>query len=84
MITWGISANSHNAAVAVFLDEKLAFASETERFSKIKNDGNLDESMVRYLKTNYGEPDQVCWYENPWLKTARQVGGSLEKQRRQL
>lgn len=73
MITWGISANSHNAAVAVFLDEKLAFASETERFSKIKNDGNLDESMVRYLKTNYGEPDQVCWYENPWLKTARQL-----------
>jgi carbamoyltransferase len=73
MITWGISANSHNAALAVFVDEKLAFASETERFSGIKNDPHLNESIVEYARNRYGDPDQVCWYENPWLKTARQL-----------
>ena len=73
MITWGISANSHNAALAVFLDEKLAFASETERFSRVKNDGDLNLSLVRYAEDKYGEPDRIIWYENPWLKTARQL-----------
>ena len=38
MIKWGISAGSHDAALAVVDDEKILFASHTERFSKIKND----------------------------------------------
>jgi len=74
MISWGISANSHDAAVAVFFDEKLVFASHSERFSKIKNDADLPNSMINYLKERWGGmPDQVFWYENPWLKTLRQL-----------
>jgi carbamoyltransferase len=74
MITWGISANSHDAALAVFCDEKLAFASHSERFSKIKNDRNLCKELVDYASNNfYGMPDRVIWYENPYLKTARQL-----------
>ena len=73
MITWGISANSHNAAVAVFLDEKLVFASESERFSKIKNDPDLHPALINHIKDKYGSPDLVCWYEKPWLKTLRQL-----------
>jgi carbamoyltransferase len=72
MITWGISANSHNAALAVFDDDQLVFASESERFSKQKNDPNLDRSLIAYAK-QYGDPDLVCWYENPWTKTLRQL-----------
>ena len=72
MITWGISANSHDAALAVFLDEKLAFASHSERFSKKKNDRDLNHTLVGYARQKYGDPDQVYWYENPYLKTARQ------------
>ena len=71
MITWGISANSHNAALAVFENSRLVFASESERFSKKKNDGNLDPSLIEHAG-KYGEPDKICWYENPWLKTLRQ------------
>lgn len=71
MISWGISANSHDAALAVFLDEKLVFASESERFSGIKNDPNLCDRLIQYAK-KFGEPDVVYWYEKPWLKTARQ------------
>jgi carbamoyltransferase len=73
MITWGISANSHDAAIAVFDGSRLLFASQSERFSKIKNDPNLDKGMVAYLKRMFGEPKQICWYENPYMKTFRQL-----------
>ena len=46
MITWGISAASHNAALAVFDDDTLMFASESERFSGIKNDPDLNKELV--------------------------------------
>ena len=72
MISWGISANSHDAALAVFVNEKLVFASHSERFSGIKNDRDLCDSLVQYAR-QWGEPDQVYWYENPYLKTARQL-----------
>jgi carbamoyltransferase len=72
MITWGISAASHNAALAVFNNDKLVFASESERFSKLKNDLDLSYELIEYART-FGEPELVCWYERPWLKTLRQL-----------
>jgi carbamoyltransferase len=72
MITWGISAASHNAALAVFRDDTLIFASESERFSGVKNDPDLDQKLVDHART-LGDPDLVCWYERPWLKTLRQL-----------
>ena len=72
MITWGISANSHNAAVAVFDDQRLIFASETERWSRIKNDPDLDNDLIKHLFDLNLVPDQILWYEKPMLKTARQ------------
>jgi carbamoyltransferase len=72
MITWGISAASHNAALAVFDNDKLVFASESERFSKLKNDPDLNYELIEYART-FGEPELVCWYERPWLKTLRQL-----------
>ena len=72
MITWGISANSHDAALAVFSDEGLEFASHSERFSGVKNDAHLNEQLVDYAK-KWGEPDEVIWYERPLVKTLRQI-----------
>jgi len=72
MITWGISANSHNAALAVFDNDKLMFASDSERFSKVKNDPDLNTELIKYA-LQYGKPDKVIWYERPWLKTLRQL-----------
>ena len=72
MITWGISANSHNAALAVFSNNSLVFASESERFSKIKNDPNIDEQLIKHALL-YGEPELVCWYEDPFKKRLRQL-----------
>jgi carbamoyltransferase len=72
MITWGISAASHNAAVAVFDDDRLIFASDSERFSKIKNDPDLCHELISHAR-KFGDPELVCWYEKPWLKTLRQL-----------
>jgi carbamoyltransferase len=65
MISWGISANSHDAALAVFNNEKLVFASHSERFSGVKNDPHLHQEMVDYARECWGNPNEVCWYERP-------------------
>ena len=72
MITWGISANSHDAALAVFSNNGLEFASHSERFSGIKNDPHLNDKLIQYAK-QYGEPNEVIWYERPFIKTLRQL-----------
>jgi carbamoyltransferase len=71
MISWGISGNSHDAALSVFVDGQLTFASHAERFSKQKNDRDLNTNIVAHAK-QWGEPDRVYWYERPLLKTIRQ------------
>ena len=72
MITWGISANSHDAALAVFTDDGLQFASHSERFSGIKNDPDLNKELIDYAR-KWGEPDEIIWYERPFRKTLRQI-----------
>ena len=72
MITWGISANSHDAALAVFSDDSLEFASHSERFSGIKNDPHLHKDLIKYAK-KWGELDEIIWYERPLFKTLRQL-----------
>jgi carbamoyltransferase len=72
MITWGISANSHDAALAVFVDNQLEFASHSERFSRIKNDPDLNSKLIEYAY-HFGNPNQIIWYEKPWLKSLRQI-----------
>ena len=72
MITWGISANSHDAALAVFNNDKLEFASHSERFSGIKNDAHLNDKLIEYAR-QWGEPDEIVWYERPLVKTMRQI-----------
>lgn len=72
MITWGISANSHDAALAVFSNTELKFASHSERFSGIKNDPHLHKDLIAYA-LQWGEPNEIIWYENPYKKTFRQL-----------
>jgi carbamoyltransferase len=71
MNIWGISANSHDAAVSVWHDKQLQFAAHSERYSGVKNDGDLCAGIIEDAE-QYGRPDLIVWYENPDLKTARQ------------
>jgi carbamoyltransferase len=80
---WGISANSHDAALAVYkLSNRgltpgkkltLKFASHAERFSGKKNDAHLNKQLVDYAKELHGEPNEIVWYEKPLVKTLRQI-----------
>lgn len=72
MNIWGISANSHDAAVSVWHDKELKFAAHSERYSGIKNDGDLCEGLINDAE-NFGRPDLIVWYEKPVLKTIRQL-----------
>jgi len=72
MIIWGISANSHDSALSVIRDNIILFAAQSERYSKQKNDAHLHPALIQDA-LQYGKPDLVVWYENPYLKTARQV-----------
>lgn len=72
MIIWGISANSHDAAVTVVEDNEILFASQSERYSGVKNDAHLNAGIVSDAY-RYGEPDLVVWYERPLMKSLRQL-----------
>ena len=79
MITWGISGNSHDAALAVFSHQpwnrdsmELLFASHAERYSGVKNDPDLNDKLIAEAR-EYGEPDEIIWYERPFVKTLRQL-----------
>jgi carbamoyltransferase len=73
MVEWGLSGNSHDAALAVFVDSKLVFATEAERFNRVKNSPELSHTLLSHAKYMWGEPERVYWYENPYKKIARQV-----------
>ena len=72
MITWGISANSHDAAISAHVNDKIEFASHAERFSGVKNDAHLNQDILNYA-LQWGQPDRIVWYEKPFLKTTRQL-----------
>jgi carbamoyltransferase len=72
MIVLGISgALNHDAAVSVIKDGEILFASHSERYSKIKNDPNLNADIIQEA-LSYGKPDVIAWYEKPVLKKIRQ------------
>lgn len=72
MITWGISAGGHDAALSVLRDGEIAWAGHSERFSRIKNDPCIHQGMVSAALTA-GDPDLIVWHEKPWLKRTREL-----------
>lgn len=63
---------SHDAAISVFNNEKIVFASHSERYSRIKNDCLLNRELIAEC-LEYGYPEKIFFYEKPWLKKTRQV-----------
>lgn len=68
----GISALSHDAAVAVVEDDRILYAAHSERFSRTKNDAFLNAELLREALV-YGQPDLIAWYERPFLKKSRHL-----------
>lgn len=73
MTIWGVSAMSHDAALAVYdyRDAAIVYASHSERYSRVKNDRDLHPDQIAEA-LEYGEPSHVFFYENTRLKKKRQ------------
>jgi carbamoyltransferase len=79
MIIYGVSANEHDAGVAVVRGEEILFASTAERYSRTKNDPHLNAALLNAARA-FGEPDLVVWYEKPFLKRTRRLfAGELDR-----
>lgn len=72
MIFYGISANEHDASLAVVEGREIVFASAAERYSRRKNDRDLNHALIEEA-LRYGIPDAVVWYEKPFLKRTRKL-----------
>jgi carbamoyltransferase len=76
----GISAGFHDASAAVINDQgEILFAGHAERYSKIKNDADLNTELFFDL-ANGRHIEHVAYYETPWKKQLRQLysGQGLE------
>jgi len=65
MITWGINALNHGSSLALFENNQL-----------ISNELSYSDTLTYDIVTNglkKGYPDQIFWYERPWLKKTRQL-----------
>jgi len=74
MILLGINAQNHDASVTVFDTEKnkILFAGHAERYSRIKNDCNLNKELLNNALTySNWTIDDIIWHENPFKRSLR-------------
>ena len=70
MIILGVNETSHDASVSLIKDGEILFAGHSERYSKIKNDWYINDSLVKDA-LSYGAPNAIAYYEKPLLKASR-------------
>ena len=68
----GISALHHDASICLLDGDKILFASQSERFSRVKNDKMLNCEMFAEL-LRYDAPQKIVWYERPGLRAVRKI-----------
>ena len=69
----GVSAGFHDAGVSVIgPNGDILFAAHSERYSRVKNDPNLNQDIMDEA-LSYGRVKDFAWYERPWLKKTRQM-----------
>ena len=65
MITWGVNALNHGSSLAVFNGDEL-YANH------VSLNDELDTAAI-YDSLHLGGPSRIFWYEQPWVKKARQL-----------
>lgn len=65
MIAWGVNALNHGHSIAIFKDGTF--------ISNYAGASAELESETTVKALGHGSPNNIYWYENPWLKKARQV-----------
>jgi len=67
----GLSEGFHDAAVCVLQNNKIMFASQSERFSGVKNDKWIHSHQLP--KTKRYQPHVIAYYEKPFRKNLRRL-----------
>ena len=77
----GISEGFHDAALCLLQNSKILYASQSERYSKIKNDPWVHPDQ--WPKADRYQPNIVAYYEKPFRKNLRRLyaGQSWQKPR---
>ena len=70
MIILGVNETSHDASLSLIKDGEILFAGHSERYSKIKNDWYINDSLVNDA-LQYGAPNAIAYYEKASLKASR-------------
>lgn len=65
---------NHDASISVVDSDtgSILFAGHAERYSRIKNDPNLNEGLIADA-CQVGKPDIIVWYENPYGRKIRNL-----------
>lgn len=68
----GISSGFHDAAVSVVNSNGgIEFAAHSERYSRLKNDPNLDPVLINQL--SQWRFNEIAFYERPWMHNLQQI-----------
>lgn len=68
----GINGQNHDASMALIDRQDILWAAHAERYSRVKNDCRLNSEMIAEMM-QYGEPEQIVWFERPWQKNLRRL-----------
>ena len=73
----GISAFYHDSAVAYVKNGEIIYASQEERFSRVKHDYRFPflalDNLFKYNKISLNDIDYIVFYEKPFLKFERLI-----------
>lgn len=72
MVSYGVVALNHDAALAVLDDGELLFFKRASEYSGVPNDFFLNEAMLSDA-FSIATPDRIGFFENPYLKKYRQL-----------
>lgn len=68
----GITAQNHDASLALIDGDQIVWAAHAERYSRVKNDPLLNAAMLADMRC-YGEPTELVWFEKPVQKDLRRL-----------
>ena len=68
----GITAQNHDASMALIDGPDILWAAHSERYSRNKNDPFLNSHMIDDMY-QYGTPTEVVWFEKPLTKSLRKL-----------
>ncbi len=73
----GISAYFHDSAITLLEDGEIVYASQEERFSRVKHDSRFPslalKDLLKFTKIKLTEIDYVVFFEKPFLKFERLI-----------